>query len=173
MLRKEDHIKIGQLKKAHGVAGAFNAFFLPNYNPEEFIDVLLVEYDNYLVPFFVEDFTMIREDSGLIKFDHIHNIEGTIQFVNCDLYAPKNHHIQVDFIPDASSLVDYTIKDGSGKILGVVVDFIDNPNNPLLEVQNAGSTFLIPVVDDFFEKIDDAKKEIIAILPEGLIDLNE
>ncbi len=173
MLRKEDHIKVGQLNKPHGIAGAFNVTFLSNYQPDDFIDVLLVEYDNYLVPFFVEDYTISQNNSGHIKFDHIHSVEGTTPFVNCDLYSPKNHHIHVNFMPDASALVDYMLVDEAGLYLGKVVDFIDNPNNPLLEIENDNGNFLVPMAKELLVHIDEKKQQITANLPEGLINLNE
>lgn len=173
MLRKEDHIKIGQLNKAHGIGGEFNVTFLSNYHADEFIDVVLVEFDNYLVPFFVEDYSITQNNCGFIKFDHIHKIEATGPFVNCNLYAPKDHHITVDFIPDASSLVDYTILDENGRNLGKVVDFIDNPNNPLLEIENEQGNYLVPLVEEFLTNIDKKNNIVTAKLPEGLINLNE
>lgn len=173
MLRKEDHIKIGQLNKAHGIGGEFNVTFLKNYHADEFIDVVLVEFDNYLVPFFVEDYSITQNNFGFIKFDHIHTIEATAPFVNCNLYAPKHHHITVDFLPDASSLVDYTIVDENGMNLGKVVDFIDNPNNPLLEIENEQGNYLVPLVEEFLTNIDKKNNIVTAKLPEGLINLNE
>lgn len=56
--------------------------------------------------------------------------------------------------------------------VGVVVDVIDNPAQPLLQVQGDKSTFLVPVVDDIVTDLDTAGQIVHVELPQGLIDLN-
>ena len=63
----------------------------------------------------------------------------------------------------------YTILDENGKPLGTIVDVDDSTENVLFEVDNEGTQFYVPVVEDFILAIDEDNRTLTMNLPEGLV----
>ncbi len=57
-----------------------------------------------------------------------------------------------------------------GKV-GTIVSINDSTAQALFEVENNGKEILIPMNDEFIDKIDRKAKTIFVKTPEGLIDL--
>jgi len=56
-------------------------------------------------------------------------------------------------------------------IVGTIVSINDSTAQALFEVENDGREILIPMNDEFIDKIDRKTKTIFVKTPEGLIDL--
>ncbi len=76
-----------------------------------------------------------------------------------------------------SGLVGFNVVDEQAGLVGVVVDVLENPAHPLLEVrpqaegaQQAESVF-IPLVEEFIVEVDAEANTLSMSLPEGLLDL--
>ena len=63
------------------------------------------------------------------------------------------------------------MKDNNYGVVGTIVSVNDNTAQALFEVENNGKQILIPMNDEFIEKVDRENKQIIVNTPEGLIDL--
>ena len=61
---------------------------------------------------------------------------------------------------DEESLSGYTLF-WDGVEFGVVLDIMDNPAHPILEVKHGIGTVLIPQVDEFIDSVDHPKKVIL------------
>jgi 16S rRNA processing protein RimM len=58
-----------------------------------------------------------------------------------------------------------------GKV-GVIASINDSSAQPLFVVKTDHTEILVPMVDDFIEKIDRVNKKVLVRTPEGLIDMN-
>jgi 16S rRNA processing protein RimM len=54
--------------------------------------------------------------------------------------------------------------------IGVVDHIEESPNNPLLVIRHGKKEILLPLNGDFFESIDEEKREVHINAPGGLID---
>ncbi len=66
-------------------------------------------------------------------------------------------------------LVGCRCRDHVAGELGTVVDVEDNGGGLLLRVQGAGSTLMVPFVEEFLEAVDVERGEIALRLPPGLV----
>lgn len=115
-----------------------------------------------------------KGDGYLVRIKDVDALEDVARFTGSRVF------VTADMLPEPvddgeilyEDLVGYVISDGKD-ILGVVVDVDDSTSNVIFDVERpGGARFLVPAADDFIELIDQTKKEIVMILPDGLIDLN-
>ncbi len=78
---------------------------------------------------------------------------------------------------EGSGLVGFNVVDEQAGAVGIVVDVLENPAHPLLEVrpqaegtQQAESVF-IPLVDEFIAEVDPKTNTLTMSLPDGLLEL--
>lgn len=71
----------------------------------------------------------------------------------------KTLHIPTDQMPDLPEedpdLTGYRVEDADGTRIGTVLDLLDSPAHPLLEVKDDRGRFLIPFVEAYILGIDD------------------
>ena len=53
-------------------------------------DYLVLELDNIMVPFFIEEYYFKTDTTALIKFEGIDSLERAKEFANIDVYFPRN-----------------------------------------------------------------------------------
>ncbi|MFC0875911.1 ribosome maturation factor RimM [Saccharicrinis sp. FJH2] len=174
MIRTGDCIRIGKLGKAHGTKGAFNlSLYDAFFDDEDTLEYLLVMFEGYLVPFFIEELILTDRKSGIIKFDHIHKPEDTREFVNCEVYAA---HDQVDSHDDRKqqyNLEGFSVTDKRFGNLGKVQEVqLDTPN-PLLLSEYNDKIIYIPFNDSIILSIEPDTKTVITEIPDGLLDIND
>lgn len=107
-----------------------------------------------------------------VAFDSVNDESVAHELVGCHCLVRR-----VD-IPDVSSeepafWLGWRVVDEGGALIGEVVEMVENPAHPLLEVEkpNGAGRASIPVVDEFIVAIDEAEGEIVVDLPDGLLDL--
>jgi 16S rRNA processing protein RimM len=71
----------------------------------------------------------------------------------------KKLHVPTDQMPDLAEedpdLTGYRVEDADGTRIGTVLDLLDSPAHPLLEVKDDRGRFLIPFVEAYILGIDD------------------
>ena len=69
-------------------------------------------------------------------------------------------------------VIGFQVEDVHYGVVGEIVGINDSTSQALFEIENEnGNEILIPMADEFIEKIDRTHKKIIVKTPEGLIDL--
>jgi 16S rRNA processing protein RimM len=159
-------IEIGRIGRPRGLEGIVR--FMPN---QYFTDGLFDRVDLFymknnrsdLVPTRIEDMyveTKRNQQSFFVKFDMITTRDDAESAKNRALFMER------DFLekpPSASgeepSLFGYTVW-FDGKEFGEVLDVLENPAHPILEVKHGISTILIPLADQFVDETDHEKKVV-------------
>ena len=116
---------------------------LDSDDPEmyEEMESVFIALGNNLVPFFIEKSTLHKSDLLRVKFEEI-------------------------------EVIGFQMEDVHYGVVGKIVGINDSTSQALFEIENEnGNEILIPMADEFIEKIDRAHKKIIVKTPEGLIDL--
>lgn len=169
MIREEEVFKIGRLGKAHGVKGEVSFMFDDDVFDRVDADYLVLDVDGILVPFFMEEYRFRSDSTALIKFEGVDTQERARELTNCDVYFPCKL-AEADEQPLTWSffvgfqLVDASTRKSAGRIAAVD----DGTINVLFELDNG---MLVPAAEELIKEINQEKKEIVMVLPEGLLEL--
>ena len=167
MIKADDVYRIGRLGKAHGIKGEITMQVEDDIFDRTDADYLVLELDNIMVPFFIEEYYFKTDTTALIKFEGIDTLERAKEFANIDVYFPRNiKDNSIDSEEEALSypmLVGFQVND-IGKIA-----YIDHQTENIMFELEDGT--LIPASEDLIEDIDVPNKQIKMTIPEGLLDL--
>ncbi|ATA73528.1 MULTISPECIES: ribosome maturation factor RimM [Capnocytophaga] len=147
---------------------------LDSDDPElyENLESVFIALGNNLVPFFVEKCSLHKTDLLRIKFEDVSSEADADALMKSKLYLP------LSFLPKLTGnkfyfheIIGFTMEDVNYGYVGKIVGVNDITSQALFEVENDGKELLIPMNDEFIEKVDRQHKKIIVKTPEGLIDL--
>ncbi|MEX0646996.1 MAG: ribosome maturation factor RimM [Balneolaceae bacterium] len=151
-------VEIGRIGRPHGLDGKVR--FLPN---EHFTDDLFDSVDLFfmknnrsdLVPVRIENYqTEIKKNQQtfFVNFDTIASRNDAEAAMNKALFIERD---KVNSQPEEEepSLTGYAVS-YEGKEIGRVLDVLDNPAHPVLEIKYGSGSLLIPFVDEYIEKTD-------------------
>jgi 16S rRNA processing protein RimM len=173
MIRKDKCLLLGTLIKPNGIKG-YLLFVFKNQKTFNFIEKesVLLEIDGILVPFFIESFHIKSEDSVILKFEGVNSETEAREFTGASVYIPeekvKQNTKAEDLFPQFKG---YTVNDEKKGFIGIADGIEDIVKNPLLQVRGKQKDYLIPLHKDMIVEINDRKKEIRIVAPDGLLDL--
>ncbi|RKS55864.1 16S rRNA processing protein RimM [Gillisia mitskevichiae] len=142
--------------------------------PEEYtgMESVFVEYNENLVPFFIERSGLHRSTLLRVKFEDVDTEEDAEDIMKCNVYLPLNQ------LPDLDGdkfyfheIIGFTVEDVNYGTVGKITAINDSTAQSLFEIDKDGKQVLIPLNDEFIEKLDKKNKIIFVKTPEGLIDL--
>lgn len=174
MIQEKDLIEIGKILKSHGVKGEMTFLF----KREEFVDIESNFYffllDGLFVPFFVEDFCYLSNNSANVKIEEVNTIEEAITYNNTLIFAPKYllENIQEKSSPESKweEFIEYSALDINNRLIGVIKNVDDSTINVLFVVINdEGQEILIPATTDFIFEVNSTEKKLYLSLPDGLL----
>ena len=157
---------IGYFSKTHGVKGhliikADKHFFI------EDVEAVFIETPTGMAPYFIKTFSE-NNNGFIIELEDVDAIEKAKTFIGKQVY------ISTDLIDEAEADFDwvgYEIIDKTYGSLGEVFNTSDNGQQVLVTVKFKEKEVILPLVDDFIEKIDETEKKLFFNAPEGLIDV--
>ena len=169
MIREEEVFKIGRLGKAHGVRGEVSFMFDDDVFDRVDADYLILEVDGILVPFFIEEYRFRSDSTALMKFEGVDTQERARELTNCDVYFPRSLAENDEQPLSWSFFVGFMLVDAAtGKSVGRIEEVDDGTINVLFELENG---LLVPAAEELIKNINQEKKEIVMVLPEGLLEL--
>ncbi|WP_333694277.1 ribosome maturation factor RimM [Flavobacterium sp.] len=172
-MRKEDCFYLGKIAKKFSFKGEL-LVYLDTDEPElyENMESVFVEINKNLVPFFIENSALHKNDFLRVKFEDIDNEEQADEVLGCELYLP------LSFLPKLEGnqfyyheVIGFEIEDKRLGIVGTIVSVNDSTAQPLFEVMNNGIEMLIPMIDAFLIEVDRTHKKVVMDLPEGLVEM--
>jgi len=143
-------------------------------DPEAYTEMesVFVDYNDNLVPFFIERSYLHKSDLLRAKFEDVDTEEDAEDLMKCDLYLP------LTLLPELDGdkfyfheIIGFTVEDVDYGTVGKIVSINDTTAQSLFEIEKDGKQILIPMNDEFIEKLDKKNKIIFLKTPEGLIDL--
>ena len=161
-----DLTQIGYFSKTHGVKG----HLILKVDKPFFVDELkavFIESPTGKAPYFVSE---IKDaTNGLILcFEEITAVEKAKTFIGKAVFIDSG---LIDEQEQEFDWVGYEVIDGAFGVIGVVNSVSDNGHQTLLSIEHKNKEVLLPLVEDFIEKIDEENKKLFFNAPEGLIDL--
>ena len=172
-MRKEDCFYLGKIAKKFSFKGEV-LLYLDTDEPElyENMESVFVEFNKNLVPFFIENSSLHKNDFLRVQFEDVDSEEEADSILNCAVYLP------LSMLPKLEGnqfyfheVIGFEIEDKRLGVFGKIVSINDTTAQPLFEVVNGEVEMLIPIVDHFLVKIDRKNKKVIMDLPEGLVEM--
>ncbi len=172
-MRKEDCFYLGKIVKKFSFKGEV-LVYLDTDEPElyENLESVFVESDKHLIPFFIENASLHKNDFLRVRFEEVNNEQDADALLGCGVYLP------LSMLPKLSGnkfyfheVVGFEIEDQRLGVFGVIQSVNDTSAQPLFEVLNGNVEILVPMIDQFLVKVDRENKKIIMNLPEGLVEM--
>lgn len=172
-MRKEDCFYLGKIAKKFSFKGEV-LIYLDTDEPElyENMESVFVEFNKNLVPFFIENSALHKNDFLRVQFEDVDSEEEADKLLGCEIYLPLN------MLPKLEGnqfyfheVIGFEIEDKRVGIFGKIVSINDTSAQPLFEVVNGEVEILIPMIDQFLVAIDRKNKKVVMDLPEGLIEM--
>ncbi|KAB2814235.1 ribosome maturation factor RimM [Phaeocystidibacter luteus] len=171
-MRTEDCFVLGTITRQHGYKGDVVAKIdtdRPDYY-QNLESVLLLEGGG-LIPFFITHAQLLKKDQLLLRFEEVKSGREAEALMGRELFLPlsslpplegKNFYFH--------EIAGFQVH-ANGHLIGTVKDVIDRPGQPVLQVEEGEAEILIPMVDEFIEKIDRSEGCLYLQVPDGLVDL--
>ena len=172
-MRKEDCFYLGKIAKKFSFKGEV-LIYLDTDEPElyENMESVFVEFNKNLVPFFIENSSLHKNDFLRVQFEDVDTEEEADSILNCDVYLP------LSMLPKLEGnkfyfheVIGFEIEDKRLGVFGKIVSINDSSAQPLFEIINGTVEILVPMIDQFLVKIDRENKKVIMDLPEGLVEM--
>ena len=172
-MRKEDCFYLGKVAKKFSFKGEV-LVYLDTDEPElyENLESMFVECGKHLVPFFIENSSLHKNDFLRVRFEDVKNEEEADALLGNHVYLP------LKMLPKLSGnkfyfheVIGFEIEDKRYGFVGEIQSINDSSAQPLFEVLNGDVEILIPMIDHFLVKIDRENKKVVMDLPEGLIEM--
>ena len=172
-MKKEECFYLGKIVSKFSFKGEV-LIKLDTDEPESYLkkESVFVDYNNNLVPFFIDKSSLHKSDLLRVKFEDVDSEEEAEDLIKADIYLP------LTLLPKLEGnqfyyheIIGFTIQDTNFGEVGVVKAVNDSTAQALFEVDRDGVEILIPMNDEFIRKVDRDSKVIYVETPEGLIDL--
>ena len=172
-MRKEDCFYLGKIAKKFSFKGEV-LIYLDTDEPElyENMESVFVEFNKDLIPFFIENNALHKNDFLRVKFEDVDTEEEADKMIGCEIYLPLN------MLPKLEGdkfyfheVIGFEIEDKRLGVFGKIVSINDTSAQPLFEVVNGTVEILVPMIDQFLVKIDRENKKVLMDLPEGLVEM--
>jgi len=173
MFLKADCYRLGSIAKLHSYKGEVS-IFLDVDDPQEYrhLESVFVEYDNKLVPFFLESIQIRQNGFATVKFMDIESERQAQKLVKCGLYLPLETLPELDESEFYHHEIEgFHVMDEKHGPVGTVIHVVDQAVNPLIAVDFNGIEMLIPKQDQFILRVDRETKTLHISAPEGLIEM--
>lgn len=172
-MKKEDCFYLGKIVSKYSFKGEL-LIKLDTDQPELYddLDTVFIDVRNTLIPFFIESSQLHKSDLLRVRFEDVTNEGDADALIKNDVYLP------LKFLPKLEGnkfyfheVIGFTVQDINYGKVGTIVSINDSTAQALFEIEQNGKEILIPMNDEFIEKVDRTTKTIFVKTPEGLIDL--
>jgi 16S rRNA processing protein RimM len=167
-----ENFRIGYITKTRGLKGEVQLFFEFN-NPDLLdLDLIFIEINRQLVPFFVSSYKLQSNNTGYFFLEDIDHIDKAQELLRKSVFLPNNKMPERE---DGEFLIEdlkgFNVFDSNYGELGVILEINEYPQQFVATVSYKSQEVLFPLNDDFIEEIDEEKKELHINLPDGLLDV--
>ncbi len=156
--------RIGRILRAHGTAG--EVVIEPEleadvFNPDQVMYLYDPKTDHYPIRIAsVRPVTKGGHTQFFVFFGTITTRTLAESLRGKPVFVPSNLVTEAADEDEDWDLTGYAVVDSDGTVIGDVLDVIENPAHPLLEVKDGNGRFFIPFVDAYIIEIDDDRQTI-------------
>ena len=157
---------IGYLSKTHGVKGQLILRADKEVYFEE-VKVVFLESSTGLAPHFVKRISP-NNVGFIIELEETDTVEKAKLLIGKKIFVDAE---LVELVEEDSNWVGFELSDKNFGDIGKVFEVNDNGVQILLSIMHKNKEIILPLVNDFIEKIDETDRKIYYNAPEGLIDV--
>lgn len=142
--------------------------------PEMYTEMesVFIDYNDNLVPFFIDTSSLHKSALLRVKFEDIDTEDDAEDLVGAELYLP------LSLLPELDDdqfyfheIIGFDVIDTKHGNIGKIVSINDSTAQSLFEIKKDDKQVLIPMNDEFIEKLDKENQKIHINTPEGLVEL--
>lgn len=172
-MRKEDCFYVGTVVNKFSFKGEI-LVKLDTDQPELFLEMesVFIEIGKKLVPFFIIASQLHKSLLLRLKIEDVEDEAAADALMKKELYLPLTE------LPELQGsqfyyheVIGYTMVDTNYGTVGTITGINDTTSQALFEVDNNGQEILIPLIDNFIDKVDRINKTITVTTTDGLIEL--
>jgi 16S rRNA processing protein RimM len=166
MINKDSLISIGYISRPHSYKGDVQLTLERKIVPLKRDDFLFIKIQGQFIPY-----KMIgikgKDDEPILTLEFIDTFDKTEEIIAKEVFTDK------EVLPEESELtfIGFQVIDKYLGAIGIVQDIVEMPQQLMLLVPYNGELKYIPLVDDFIDYISPEDKEIVLILPDGLLEI--
>lgn len=170
----DDCYQLGYITKPHGLKGEVQVLLDVDF-PDDYLELesVFVYKGQQLIPFFI-DAISINSEKAIIAFEDVNTLELAQGLKGCELYLPLDNLPEMDgnefYYHEVIGfdLIDSNINASIGEIENIFEAGIQI----LISVKHkSGKEVLIPLIDEFVQKVDRVNRQILMAVPDGLVDV--
>ena len=171
-MTKEESFYIGYITKTKGLKGELQLYFEFEDYQDLDLDVIFLELNGKMVPFFVASHKLYENSTGLFYFDDVDYVDKAQPLVKKKAYLPLSKKPEREddefYYTDLKGFiaVDETLGE-----LGEIIEVNEYPQQFVATVNYQNKEILFPLNEDFIVEIDDEENILTLDLPEGLLDI--
>jgi 16S rRNA processing protein RimM len=168
----QNYTYIGYITKTKGLKGELQLFFEFDDYEELDLDVIFIEIDRRLVPFFVDEYSIHSNSTGALFLEDVDHIDKAQPLLRKKVYFPTDKLPVRD--PDDfrwKDLVGFTVTDSIAGELGEIREVHEYPQQFVASVLYKEHEILFPLNDSTITEIQQSEKKLFVELPDGLIAL--
>ena len=172
-MRKEECFYVGTIVNKFSFKGEL-LVKLDTDEPELFLQMesVFIEIGKNLVPFFIERSQLHKSLLLRVKFEDVDDEPMADSLMKRELYLPLSE------LPELQGnqfyyheIIGFEMIDTQYGSVGTITGVNDTTSQALFEVDHNGNQVLIPVNDEFIDKLDRDNKTVTVTTPDGLIEL--
>lgn len=163
---------IGYITKTRGLKGEMQLFFEFEDYAELQLDVLFLEINKKLVPYFIDTLKLQKNRTAYLNLEDIDHVDKAQALIRKKVYLPNDKMPERD--PDDfryTDLVGYLVIDENEGEIGEITGVEEFPQQFIAKVDYSGQELMFPLSDDLILDIDAEGQTIEVQLPDGLIDV--
>lgn len=132
--------------------------------------LFIEEKKESFIPWFIESTRIKNEEEVYVKLEGIATREAAIRLTQKQVWLPKADAKKFSSKSAPVSLLGYEIVEAE-KVLGKVLEVIEQPHQVLCRIDLNGKEAFIPLHEETIVKIDRKKNQVVVELPEGLLEI--
>ncbi len=166
------YIQLGKIAAAHGLHG--NLLWIHDLIQKKALSTIKVIFielspDN-TVPFFIDTIENKDATSSYVKTEEVNSRDAALKLVGKKVWLKDLDFQKILPKNSPAHWIGYKVYDKE-KYIGIVNYITEMPHQILLAVEWNEKEVLLPVHEASLKIIDQTKKEIFLVLPDGLLDI--
>ncbi len=167
-----EYFSIGKIVAVHGLKGelVIKHELGKKTSLKGLTAIFIEEKKNAFLPWFIESAKIKSEDEVYIKLEGVNVRETALKLTQKQVWLPEPDFKKFAAKSAPANLLGYSIINDK-EPLGKILELIEQPHQLLCRLEIKGKEVLIPLHEETLRKVNHKKKEVVVILPEGLLEI--
>ena len=167
-----EYFKIGKIVAAHGLKGelVLKHVLGKKTSLKGLQTVFIEDKKKSFLPWFIQSATIKNEVEVFLTLEGVEVREAAIKFIQKELWVPETDFKKFLAKSSPINLLGFHIID-KNKDLGPILELMEQPHQLLARLDIKGKEVLVPLAENFINKIDKKNSQILVTLPDGFLEI--